>query len=293
MLSIVICSISPERLLSVSQNIHDTIGVDYEIIAIDNRERNLSIAKAYNEGAQQARYPNLFFVHEDVKFHSQDWGRIIEAKLSEPDCGVIGFAGSKAMTNSYSGWTQYNCHWNIAFYFFAYEGKPTQLDALNVTLEDPYVPVAVLDGFALFVRRNVWQEFPFDEELITGFHCYDIDFSLQVGRKFNNYVCGLHIWIEHLSSGSFSAGWAIDTIRLYRNKWKYQLPVAIEGLKLTQKDYSINEEIVFYRFLSKILRMNVPHNIKAQILKEFWRRPLGWKHFMHCLSCSLKYLRTL
>ena len=34
MISIVICSISPERLQQVIQNIQDTIGVEYEIIAI-------------------------------------------------------------------------------------------------------------------------------------------------------------------------------------------------------------------------------------------------------------------
>lgn len=30
MLSIIICSVSPERLEQVTRNIHDTIGVDYE-----------------------------------------------------------------------------------------------------------------------------------------------------------------------------------------------------------------------------------------------------------------------
>lgn len=50
MLSIIICSISPERLQEISQNIHATIGVEHEIIAIDNREKCWSIARAYNEG---------------------------------------------------------------------------------------------------------------------------------------------------------------------------------------------------------------------------------------------------
>ena len=68
MLSIIICSVSPERLEQVTRNIHDTIGVDYEIIAIDNREKQWPIARAYNEGASRAHYPFLFFVHEDVKF---------------------------------------------------------------------------------------------------------------------------------------------------------------------------------------------------------------------------------
>lgn len=100
MLSIIICSVSPERLEQVTRNIHDTIGVDYEIIAIDNREKQWPIARAYNEGASRAHYPFLFFVHEDVKFHSVGWGKCIEKKLKEPDCGVIGFAGSKVKLNA-------------------------------------------------------------------------------------------------------------------------------------------------------------------------------------------------
>ena len=49
MLSIIICSVSPERLEQVTRNIHDTIGVDYEIIAIANRDKHWTIAFAYND----------------------------------------------------------------------------------------------------------------------------------------------------------------------------------------------------------------------------------------------------
>ena len=96
MLSIIICSVSPLRLLDVKQNIKETIWneVLYEIIAVDNREKKWPIAKAYNWGAQAAQYPFLFCVHEDIKFHSTGWGTFIEQKLAEPDCGVFGFAVS-------------------------------------------------------------------------------------------------------------------------------------------------------------------------------------------------------
>lgn len=42
MLSIIICSVSPERLEQVTRNIHDTIGVDYEsllLIIVKNNGR--------------------------------------------------------------------------------------------------------------------------------------------------------------------------------------------------------------------------------------------------------------
>ena len=45
MLSIIICSISPERLQALKTNIQQTIHAEYEIIAVDNRERKLSSAR--------------------------------------------------------------------------------------------------------------------------------------------------------------------------------------------------------------------------------------------------------
>ena len=53
MVSIIICSVSPLLLEDLKQNIAQTIGVEYEIIAIDNREKRWPIAKAYNYGVQQ------------------------------------------------------------------------------------------------------------------------------------------------------------------------------------------------------------------------------------------------
>ena len=164
MLSIIVCSISPELLSKLAQSIEETIGVEYELIAIDNRQDNRPIAQVYNEGARKARYPYLFFVHEDVLFHSKDWGAIIERKLAEPDCGVVGFAGCKAMMNTYGGWAQYDNQWLCAFYFANISGRPTWLESYNVKLHTPYEQVVTLDGFAFFVRRDVWAEFPFDED---------------------------------------------------------------------------------------------------------------------------------
>ena len=165
MLSIIICSVSPERLEQVTRNIHDTIGVDYEIIAIDNREKQWPIARAYNEGASRAHYPFLFFVHEDVKFHSVGWGKCIEKKLKEPDCGVIGFAGSKVKLKCYSGWGDVY-KWDVIFYYQSV-GTETQFRVASVTMEHPFKEVLVLDGFAMFVRKDVWAKYPFDEELLT------------------------------------------------------------------------------------------------------------------------------
>ena len=289
MLSIIICSVSPERLEQVTRNIHDTIGVDYEIIAIDNREKQWPIARAYNEGASRAHYPFLFFVHEDVKFHSVGWGKCIEKKLKEPDCGVIGFAGSKVKLKCYSGWGDVY-KWDVIFYYQSV-GTETQFRVASVTMEHPFKEVLVLDGFAMFVRKDVWAKYPFDEELLTGFHCYALDFTLQIAadRCYKNYVCcSSEVLIEHSSQGNFNQSWYQDTIKMHKLKWNKMLPMKIEGFELGEKEMRKQEEYTFSVFLRKLLKVGYPE--AKVVLKDFLAYPYSWKHLQHCIKYVYKYL---
>lgn len=294
MLSIIICSVSSLRLQEVQQSIQSTIGSNYayEIIAVDNRERNWPIAKVYNYAAQQANFPYLFFVHEDVKFHSLDWGNFIEKKLSETDCGLIGFAGSKVKLSSYSGWTQAEA-FDIMHYYQRLDNKLSIFGVLGVYLQHPFEEVTVVDGFAMFVRKDVWVENKFDEQILTGFHCYDLDFSMQIARKYKNYVCCSNVLIEHFSNGVFDAKWFAETIRLHVNKWNRFLPMKTDDVKLTKKHLAISEEKIAYHFLFKLLRSDSSICVKKKVLLEFWSRPFSWKHLTRCLSCTLKYIRTI
>lgn len=294
MLSIIICSISPGRLQDVLQSIKETIGAgtDYEVIAIDNRERNWPIAKVYNYGAGQAKYPYLFFVHEDVKFHSQGWGEFVELKLAEPDCGVIGFAGSKVRVNAYSGWGQ--LHTWVRSCYYQRSGDCIGLEFVGVSWDCPFEEVVVLDGFAMFVRKVVWEQNVFDEEMLTGFHCYDLDFSLQIARNYKNYVCcSSLVLIEHFSNGCYDAKWISETIRMHEVKWQYFLPMMVSGLELPEKIIKKNNERVLNSFLFLALRTNTSDADRRKLLLKFLRMPFSWKHLSHCFSCTLKYVRTL
>ncbi len=198
MISIIVCYISPSKLDKLKRNISETIGdVPYEVIALDNRESPKSIAGVYNDGASKAIYPNLLFIHEDAGFVDKNWMSKIGDKLAEPDCGVIGFAGSRLMSDAPGGWNvlpEYSV-WNLL--------ENGRMLSMNIE-EDakPFREVVAVDGFAMFVRRNVWQEIGFDETMLRGFHCYDVDFSLSVGSSYRNYVC-TDILLYHDSKGNF------------------------------------------------------------------------------------------
>lgn len=289
MLSVIICSISPERLQSVKKNIEETVGVEHEFIVIDNRVKKWPIAKAYNFAAKDAKYPNLFFVHEDVRFHSSNWGTFIESKLKEPDCGVIGFAGSKVMFRCYSGWGQ-NYKW-VCSYLYQGNGHSSFFNVHNAYLGNDFEEVVALDGLGMFVRKDVWLLYPFDEQHLTGFHCYDVDFTLQIAasKRYKNYICcSNNVLIEHFSLGNINTQWYEDTIRLYRSKWRYILPMKVVGCKISSKEERKQEERFFNIFLQGIIKTDSP--LKKVVLREFMCYPFSWKHFAHCLSVICKII---
>ena len=75
LISIIVCARDKKIAPSLSKNINSTIGdVDYEIVWIDNSSKQYSIFEAYNLGEQRSSGEYLCFMHEDILFHSNNWG---------------------------------------------------------------------------------------------------------------------------------------------------------------------------------------------------------------------------
>lgn len=278
-LSVIVCATKPDLVEKLRKNIADTIGKDavYEIIAIDNTQEPKSISKVYNEGGRKARYDNLLFIHQDAGFVTNNWLAPIEEKLSEPDCGTIGFAGTKVFYNYPSGWGNHGQEWIVAYY-----DDGTVVDH-NRPKDAKFAEVVAIDGFAMFVRRDVWQENPFDEEAITGFHCYDVDFSLSLLPKYKNYVCGC-VLAYHLSPGCFDEKWAAQTIRIYEAKWIDKLPCYASDVDIDSNDMKHLEERACFRAIKQFrkARMNIP-----LLNKHFLSFPLSGRHLEHLIKFSV------
>lgn len=75
MISIAICSRTPDILAELRQNITETIGCDFEWVVVDNSQNQYNIFQAYNEGVRRAKGDVLCFCHDDVKFLSTEWGK--------------------------------------------------------------------------------------------------------------------------------------------------------------------------------------------------------------------------
>ena len=103
MISIIISSYQDKFYSALEKNIAETIGIPYEIIKIVNPNL-MGICEAYNKGASMAKYNYLLFLHEDVIFHTKEWGQKLVSHLEKENVGVIGIAGSNYVPRFPIGW---------------------------------------------------------------------------------------------------------------------------------------------------------------------------------------------
>lgn len=275
--SIIVCATKPDLVEELRENIARTIGdgCEYEIIAIDNTRNPRPLAAVYNEGGRKARFDNLLFIHQDAGFITENWLLPIEKKLSEPDCGVIGFAGTKVMYDFPGSWGAGGLEWTATNYDDG--GKLYRRICLK---EEDFTEVAALDGFALFVRKSVWEQSPFDEENLTGFHCYDVDFSLSLFPRFKNYVC-FSVLPYHHSPGNFDTNWAKQTMRLYDRKWRNILPCITPDVPLSEERARYLEERMCFKMLKEMNKIGFNDPV---LTKRFLSFPMTARHFEHLLK---------
>jgi len=249
MISIIVCSINPTRCNKLLNNISETIGIEYETIVFDNRNKKWSICKVYNNCAERARFPFLCFIHEDVYIDTKSWGKkIIEIIEKIPNCGLIGFAGGIQARKNFCSWwtseTRVNIHdgfngknhpclkENYNWYYYS-----------NPNSED-YSRVLCIDGLFQFIKKKIWEEIKYDEYIFSGFHFYDVDFSFAVAEKYNNYII-FGIDTFHDSHGYINSEY-LNNMFLFQNKWKNKLPKDISNndiLKTKEKLKNIISEL--------------------------------------------------
>jgi len=248
-ISIITCSVKPEMCTQMLESVKNTIGTDYEAIVFDNREKNLGICQVYNDCAKKAKNPYLCFIHEDVLMPSSNWGKnMIEFAEKTPNCGVIGFAGGTIATRNFTGWGMGP---KARYRYYDPSGigeeKTKSINGLVLKYNNPknqeFARVVTLDGLFLFVSKTVWEENPFDEENIKGFHFYGTDFSFGVAQKHQNYVCFIAD-IYHFSGGNRERAF-YENARVFQNKWRNALPYSIGEQKITFMDELKNSQRLF------------------------------------------------
>jgi hypothetical protein len=217
MISVLICSADNFLLEQIKSNIQRTIGIEHEILYIDNSIERKGICAVYNSLASRAKFPYLCFVHEDILFETNDWGAIIKDIFAKQDSvGVIGVAGSKYKSKALSGWftgvKEFDCANIIHKYSYGDE-----LICLKPH-EDSLIEEAVcIDGVFICCKRSVWAQLKFDEQQLPGFHFYDVDFSMRASRH-STVIVTYQIQIVHITKGGdFGDRWVETAIRYHFN----------------------------------------------------------------------------
>lgn len=263
MISIIICSADAGLLKQVSENIKTTIGVPYEIIGINNKNTGKGICEVYNEGTQKARYNLLCFMHEDIIIKTHNWGPIISGIFKDESIGLVGVAGSGYLPIAPSAWASRGLdigYINI-IQSFKYKNKAS-IHAYRNPKKEQLSNVACLDGVWLATTKDIAMEFPFDAATFTGFHGYDLDFSIAVGTKYKVAVT-YDVLIEHLSEGSFDKRWMEENLKVF-NKWNAYLPVNTEGL--TEHEMFTVEKVTFKHFVDELSLFGLPITLAFEML---------------------------
>ena len=253
MISVIISTQDSVLLHRVSENIKETIGVEYEIIAIENKAQ-YSICEAYNIGVSKSKFPFLCFVHEDVLFKTKMWGdRLTSIMKNDTTIGLIGIAGTKFRSSYPSaigqgpGLSRF-LRGNI----YAWDNyKDFDKSVQQNEIDD----VVCIDGVFMFSKKEVFKNCNFDEKLLTHFHGYDIDFSLQVFFQPYRVVVDRSVLLAHYSDGNYVGQNTIANRKVGR-KWMKKLPVATNDTHLSGLKIRILDSFNWLYFLKTALKRN-------------------------------------
>lgn len=270
MISIIICSKNNQLSDSLESNIQNTIGCEYEIIAIDNSQNRYSIFAAYNLGIKKSKFPYLCFVHEDVEFVTGYWGKRVIDHLNKKDAGIIGVAGGKAALRVPYDWAAYHPMYNIIQSDLTSDGK--RIDEIKIQPEIPQnnsESCLVLDGVFLCGRRTVFDKIQFDENL-EGFHCYDADICLQSNSAgFQNSIV-YDIVLKHFSRGSFDKNY-INKLLIFHKKWNHLLPIFDNSVQqeTIKKILYKTEKNIMRRLKKRMVRTGMGNNEIYPVMRDF------------------------
>lgn len=291
MISIILASANPLLLTNVLKNIEQTIGVEFEIISFENGNAQRGICEIYNMGAKRAKYDILCYMHEDIEIKTQDWGaEVVRIFDQRPLVGVIGVVGSAYKSQIPSGWYAESYENKVIFcnylQSFKIENKPTVHHYINSGTDD-LATVVCVDGMWFCTPRKVALENPFDENLLKGFHGYDIDYCLKVNQKYE-VVVTFNILMEHFSAGGYTRAWLDDTLKLH-DKWQSSLPRSVKDLSET--DRQLIDKRTYKWLLKKFIGMDYTLSDIHQFLNKLrMEGEISFSEYLKYLFYAFKYM---
>ena len=229
MISLIVCSRNQDIPQRLRENIAETIGVEYELLVIDNSKNQYSIFTAYNEGVQKAKGDILCFMHEDILYHTYGWGDTVLCHFAKDrEMGMIGVVGGHYLQDAPLTWFDIYMEpeGQVIQHF---QDKKTEKVVFTRMSNDSKVEVATVDGLWFCVRKDLFEKIRFDET-IGLWHGYDIDIAMQVWACGRSVCVCYDILIEHFSHGDDKMGFK-EALDRWHEKWRGSLPM-LRGMSI-------------------------------------------------------------
>jgi len=279
MISIIVCCRYNTITSELTKNILETIGIEHELIIIDNSKNKYSIFSAYNEGLHRAKFPYLCFMHDDILFHTQDWGQKVIEHFKNPKIGVIGVAGGHFIPKTPASWASTKCV-SLNIIQNSYEKNITTHNHFTKLeySQGRSTDVVALDGVWICIPKTLFKTISFDEKTFNSFHFYDLDICFQARKAGYQAQVVNNILIEHFSWGNWDKTW-YESANLFFNKWKDDLP-QIAGIEISSEEiktrnefvseiFSLSQELNNFQSQLDVIRNSIAYKLGKVILKPF------------------------
>lgn len=160
-----------------------------------NDRENLGVVGAYQKLYEMVDADVLLYLHDDVICREQDWDlRLMAEFISDPEVAVVGFGGAL--------W-----HGLPELYKVPYQLQQLQRGEYRSNVDDAEVHgerftgscnVAVLDGFALAVRRSFLDRIGGFAKISAGCNFFNYDYALcALARRYKQKVRMIGIRCHH------------------------------------------------------------------------------------------------
>ena len=219
---------------------------DIEIIPYVN-QGEFSLTELYNKGLDQSKYDIVVFVHDDVIFNNQNWGKLLLSQFQNTDYGILGIAGTTHLIkddNEIAGkWFELP---NRSIGRIKHEINGKVIDTFMSNRYDYPIQAICLDGvFIAIDKKKIKKSF---DERFNGFHYYDISFT------FSNHLAGVKVGVTfeidltHKSEGSFNKSWEENRL-LFSKLYKNYLPCIVKPEKieydaLTTRKFKLGNSLI-------------------------------------------------
>jgi hypothetical protein len=213
-LSIVVCSIRPERLEAMQRNYREALGGrEHEFIVIRDAR---SLCEGYQRGLEAARHSTVVFSHDDVELASADAFAAFDRALASHD--IVGVAGSRLLNGPGVTWAgQPHLRGAVAY---PPQGASGGWKATLYSLETGIIGgMQALDGLVFAARRGAALQVGFDAQTFDGFHFYDVDFAYRAHLAGLRVAVTTEVTAVHASEGQFDARW-----RHYAERFRQKYP---------------------------------------------------------------------